>query len=149
MFGTIANGTLLGCKYKIKSQHFEVWYRIESIANKDLMLVKIFICSLFTSDNQCPKISYFGLFTCINVKLKSRFLTTHCNALNWNKHTKMSDNSIDVHFSSAGSICSTYFAIKSVLASHAPIMMRAANECYAVKMNMIVLLPSNRLGSML
>ena len=28
MFGTVANGTLLGCKYKIESQHFGVLLKL-------------------------------------------------------------------------------------------------------------------------
>ena len=54
----------------------------------------------------------------------------------------MSDNSNNVHFSGVRFICSPYLAIKSALASLGPIMgkMRAANESYALKMNIIVIL---------
>ena len=49
----------------------------------------------------------------------------------------MSDNSNNVHFSGVRFICSPYLAIKSALADNRK--MRAANECYALKMNIIVI----------
>ena len=54
----------------------------------------------------------------------------------------MSDNSNNVHFSGVRCICSPYLAIKSALASLGPIIARcrAANEFYALKMNLIVIL---------
>ena len=53
----------------------------------------------------------------------------------------MSDNSNNVHFSGVRFICSPNLAIKSALASLGPIMARcgAANESYALKMNIIVI----------
>ena len=54
----------------------------------------------------------------------------------------MSDNSNNVRFSGLKFICSPYLAIKSALASLGPISgkIRAANEYYALKMNIIVIL---------
>ena len=51
----------------------------------------------------------------------------------------MSDNSNNVHFSGVRFICSPYLAIKSALASLA-IKSALANESYALKMNIIVIL---------
>ena len=54
----------------------------------------------------------------------------------------MSDNSNNVHFSGVRFICSPYLAIKLALASLGLIMARcgAANESYALKMNIIGIL---------
>ena len=41
------------------------------------MCMKIFISSMFTSVNQCPKITYFRVFTQINEQLKPWFLGMH------------------------------------------------------------------------
>ena len=49
----------------------------------------------------------------------------------------MSDNGNNVHFSGVRSICSPYLAVKSVLASLR--LIRALNESYALKMNIIVI----------
>ena len=78
---------------------------------------------MFNSDNQCPKIPYFGLVTYINVQsLSHGFL--QC----WSNVTKMSDNRNDVHFSGVRLIFSLY------LASLRPII---TNETYALKTNII------------
>ena len=57
-----------------------------------------FILSAFTSDRNCPKISYFGLLSYVkydmNVQLKPGFLQRIALCL-----TKMSDNNSYVHFS--------------------------------------------------
>ena len=50
----------------------------------------------------------------------------------------MSDNSNNAHFSGVRFICSPYLATKSALASQDG-KMRAANESYALKMNIIVI----------
>ena len=54
----------------------------------------------------------------------------------------MSDDSNNVHFSGVRFICSPYLAIKSALAFARADngKMRAANESYALKMNIIVIL---------
>ena len=54
----------------------------------------------------------------------------------------MSDNRNNVHFSGVRFICSPYLAIKSALAFARADdgKMRAANESYALKMNIIVIL---------
>ena len=36
---------------------------------------RYFISSVFTSERRCPKIPYFELLTCINVQLKTCFLS--------------------------------------------------------------------------
>ena len=63
-----AHETLPGCKYKIKSQHLGILLKIFGLELKVLQMKttyvsKFFISSMFTSDNQCPKIQYFGQLT--------------------------------------------------------------------------------------
>ena len=69
---------------------------------------KFFISSVFTSDNLCPKIQYFGLLSYTNEQLK--------------RWSKISDNRNNVHFSAVIFICNPYVAIKSALPSFGLIM---------------------------
>ena len=55
----------------------------------------------------------------------------------------MSDNSNNVHFSGIRFICSPYLAIGPCFARADNGRMRAANESYTLKMNIIVILEAN------
>ena len=65
-----------GCKWNFAGRNF--WFRIGSIVNEDYISVKVFISSMFTSDNQCPRIRYFGQLTYAYEHLKPWLLTVHC-----------------------------------------------------------------------
>ena len=75
MFGMVENGTLPGFNYICSSLKSEVGIlgvveivglELKILKMKTECVLKFFISSVFTSDNQCPEISYFGPFTNIN-----------------------------------------------------------------------------------
>ena len=80
-FGIVANGTLPGQDIfaSLQNQKLAFWdfaetfcLELRKLQMKTITSVsRIFISSLFISDNQCPKIPYFRLLIHMNVQLKS------------------------------------------------------------------------------
>ena len=60
-------------------ESFGLEFEVMQMKNK--CVSKILISTAFSSDNQCPKVPYFGRITCIGVQLNNHFL--RCIAVKW------------------------------------------------------------------